>query len=782
MSAKIERRQFLQSGASMMAAALLPTCSSLFAQDATGNAGVHGDATHSVAAIPVPEWPQGPRAPAVAPNVVLILIDDVGFSATSTFGGPIATPNFDQLAKQGLRYNEFQVNAICSPTRAALLSGRNCHQIGFGTVADLASGYPGYNSYWPKNAASVAEVLKANGYSTAAFGKWHNTPLWEVSPAGPFDRWPTGLGFEYFYGFMKGADNQYYPRLYRDTTPVEPTSTPQQGYDLTTDITNDAIHWLHAHDAVAADKPFFIYYAPGATHFPLQVPNEWIEPYKGEFDQGWDKLREEIFARQKKLGAIPENAELTPRPAGLPAWDSLSADEKKLVAHQAEVYAGFAQQTDYEVGRLLQAIREEGKSENTLVLEIFGDNGGSAEGGLEGTDLVTSTGRPASVSERLAVSDELGSEVFMNHYAAAWAWAMSTPFKGTKWDSSHLGGTRDPLVVSWPARIKSVGELRTQFQHVNDVAPTIYEAAGITFPENLNGVQQIPLEGSGFVYTFDHPKEPSHHHVQYFATSGNRAIYKDGWWAGNLYRSTWEPAEPVSPGSYDVIDRNPWELYNLNEDYSQAHDLAAKYPEKLKELQALFIEEAERNHVFPLLPDSGRQPSPSAGKTLFIYREGVERLTGNVAPRIAGRPHQIKADIAIPERGGDGVIIAQGSRYVGFTLFVKDRHVFYEVTAYSKQAGRIVSEERLPAGATHIVLQVIPDPVPAGADLGGVRPGKVLLNVNGKQQEAHFANVLGTMGWETLDVGSDLGSAVSSEYTSPNRFTGTMQSVQVELK
>jgi arylsulfatase len=628
----------------------------------------------------------------------------------------------------------------------------------------------------------VAEILKVNGYSTAAFGKWHNTPLWEVSPAGPFDRWPTGLGFEYFYGFMKGADDQYYTRLFRDTTPIEPASTPAQGYDFTVDMTDDAIHWLHAHDAVAPEKPFFLYYAPGATHFPHQVPHEWIAPYKGKFDMGWDRLREETFARQKKLGVIPENAELTPRPPGLPAWDSLSADEKKLLAHQAEVYAGFTEQTDYEIGRLLQAVREQGKGDNTLVFEIFGDNGGSAEGGLKGTDFVASSGEPASLSERLALSDELGSELTMNHYAAAWAWAMCTPFQGTKWDSSHLGGTRDPLVVSWPARIKSTGEIRTQFQHVNDIAPTIYEAAGVKFPDSLDGVKQMPLEGASFAHTFDHPDDPSLHHVQYFATSGNRAIYKDGWWAGNLYRSTWEPPSALPDGSNDVPDRNPWELYNLREDYSQAHNLAAEYPEKLKELQALFIEEAKRNQVFPLLPPFASQPSPSSSRVIFIYREGVERLTGNVAPHLAGRRHRIVAEISLPEHGGNGVIIAQGSRFVGFTLFVKDRHVFYEVTANGRRAGRIVSAERLPAGVNHIELEVIPDPLPAGRDPAGVRPGKVLLNVNGKQQQEQFSNVMGTMGWETLDIGSDLGSAVSSEYTSPNRFTGTIRSVQVELK
>ena len=768
----------------IVTAALFVTSSFLPVKAQDSNASPHVDGTNTTA----PQWPKGPQASKGAPNVVLILIDDVGFSATSTFGGVIATPTLDQLAKHGLRYNAFHVNSLCSPTRAALLSGRNNHEVGFGTVAEAAAGYPGYNAQWSKNAASVAEVLKANGYSTAAFGKWHNTPLWEVSPAGPFDRWPTGRGFEHFYGFIQGYDNQYYPRLFRDTVPVEPGSTPQQGYNLTTDITNDAIHWLASQDAVASEKPFFLYYAPGATHTPLQVSKEWIEKYKGKFDQGWDKLREETFARQKQLGIIPANAELTPRPPGLPAWDSLSTDEKKLISHQAEVYAGFAEQTDFEIGRLLQTIRKEGRYDNTLVLEIFGDNGGSAEGGLEGTDLPNATGAPASLGERLAISDELGSEVFMNHYAAAWAWALGTPFQGTKQDASHLGGTRDPLVVSWPARIKATGELRTQFQHVNDIAPTIYEAAGITFPETFDGIKQIPLEGSSFVYTFDHPNEASHHHVQYFATSGNRAIYKDGWWAGNRYSSTWEPRGAFSPGKHDDIDRHPWELYNLNEDYSQAHNVAEKYPEKLKELEALFNQEAERNHAFPLLPELKPQPSPSRDKTVFIYREGVERLPNRVAPQIVGRAHQITADVVLPAQGGDGVILAQGSRYGGFTLFVKDRHVVYEVNTYGKRSGRIVSADPLPEGVSHIDLQVLPDPATEGNLTNsiqgprGVRSGKVLLNVNGKQNEEAFANILGSSGTETLDVGSDLGSAVSAEYISPNRFTGKIETVRLELK
>jgi arylsulfatase A-like enzyme len=775
-----------------IAAVMLPILPPLHAQ----TAGVYlraqaTQASATVTAPPAPEWPKGPQAPAGAPNVVLILIDDVGFGATSTFGGVISTPAFEDLAQHGLRYNNFHVNSLCSPTRAALLSGRNNHEIGYGTIAEAAMGYPGYDIHWGKDAASIAEVLKLNGYSTAAFGKWHNTPLWDVNPVGPFDRWPTGRGFDYFYGFIKAADNQYYPRIYRDTTPIEPPATPQQGYDFTSDLANDAIHWLHQHEAVSPDKPFFVYFATGATHEPHQVPQEWIAKYKGKFDQGWDKLREESFERQKKLGVIPANAELTPRPNGLPAWDSLSADEKKLVAHQAEVYAGFAEQTDYEVGRLLAAIKAEGKSDNTLVLEIFGDNGGSAEGGLEGRDLLTPKGTPAGVSERLAVSDELGSEVFMSHYAAAWAWALSSPFQGTKQDASHLGGTTDPLVVAWPARIKAGGGLRPQFQHVVDVAPTIYEAAGVKYPDTFEGEKQIPLAGSSFVYTFDHPDEPSHHHVQYFSTSGNRAIYKDGWWAGNRYASTWESQSAFLPVEHNDLDHHPWELYNLNEDFSQAHDLAATNPEKLKELQALFQEEAEKNHAFPILPSFrliSAQPNPNRDRTVFTYRDGVDRLNGNAAPPIMGRSHLITADLDVPSHGGNGVIVAQGGRYGGFTLFVKDRYVFYEVTAFGERAGRIVSREPLSPGHAHIELEVVPDPQQATGPpgpvfaAGRIRPGKVLLSVKGSQTEQQFVNVVGAIGSESFDVGSDLGTAVSTAYASPNRFTGTIEKVTVQLR
>jgi arylsulfatase A-like enzyme len=736
----------------------------------------------------IPEWPKEVEVKKGAPNVVLILIDDVGFSATSTFGGIARTRNFDKLAAVGLRYNGFHVNALCSPTRASLLTGRNSEQIGFGAVAEAANGFPGYNSLWPKSAASIAEVLKDNGYGTAAFGKWHNTPTWQASPIGPFDRWPTGLGFEHFYGFLAGYDNQYYPRLFRDTVPVEPPSTPQQGYSFTTDITNEAIRWIHQQEAVRPDKPFFLYYAPGATHAPHQVPKVWIQKYKGKFDAGWDQIRKETFERQKRLGVIPANAELTPRPAGLPAWDSLTPDQKKLYAHQAEVYAAFTEQTDYEIGRLLKDIQDSGKSNNTLVIEIFGDNGASAEGGPAGYDAKDDQGQPLSIKQRLALSDADGSELYMNHFATAWAWALSSPFQGTKMDAAHLGGTTDPMIISWPTRIRHGGGLRTQFQHVNDIAPTIYEAAGIKAPDVVNGTKQLPLEGSSLLYTFDHPEEASRHHVQYFSTLGNRAIYKDGWWADQHYWSSWDnDSSGKNVENKHGPDKHPWEIYYLNDDYSQAHDLSNKYPEKLKELQLLFDKEAKRNQVYPISQPPGKQPLPAGDRTLYVYREGVERLPNADVPRISGRKHTITADIEVPTLGASGVIIAQGSRYGGFTLFVKDRHVIYEINAYGNRTGQLISRNALKPGKAHIVLEVEPQTPPSKIPktapiLPSDRPGNASLTINEVAQgKASFPNINGNSYTETLDVGSDLGSPVSSAYKSPDHFTGKIETVTIVL-
>lgn len=739
-----------------------------------------------------PEWPAVKTAPSGAPNVVLILVDDVGFSTASTFGGPVPTPAFDRLAANGLKYNAFHVNAICAPSRAALLSGRNNHEIGFGTITEHAQGYPGYNSVWPKDSACIAKVLQEGGYNTAAFGKWHNTPVWEINAAGPFDRWPTGQGFDYFYGFLSAFDNQYTPRLYRNTTPAEPKATAAEGYSLSEDMTNDAIRWLHEHDAAAPDKPFFVYFATPGTHTPHQVPKEWIAKFKGQFDEGWDKLREQNFEREKKLGVIPADAKLAPRPEGLAAWDSLTPEEKKLAAHQAEVYAAYTAYTDYEVGRLLDAIKEEGKADNTLVMEIFGDNGGSAEDGPTGYDARQINGQLKGIPARVQEEDGFGSELYMNATAAPWAYAFSAPFPGTKADAAHLGGTRDPLVVSWPSRIKQPG-LRTQFGHLNDVAPTIYEAAGIKPPAIIDGVRQTPLEGTSLVYTFADAKAPSRHHVQYFETNGNEAIYKDGWWAGKLLRSSWDRIGSPGYEREKLLDGNThkWELYNLNEDYSQTTDLAAKNPKKLAEMKALFDSEAKRNQVYPLLPLRELISRPEDARTKFVFRSGVDRLedTMNVHTG-AGTGYTIHAEFENTDGKAHGVLMAQGGRYGGFTLFVKDKHAYFEINSFGHLSGKMVSKSELPAGHCVVDIEVVPDaPRPATAGpLKGASPfpGNGSMKVGGRAEATTtFINIPASGGYwspaETLDVGSDRGSAVSTEYASPNRFTGTIDSITLEL-
>jgi arylsulfatase len=723
-----------------------------------------------------PVWPQRPSPPKTAPNIILILLDDVGFGATSTFGGPVPTPALDQLAAGGLRYNRFHVNAMCSPTRGALLSGRNSHEVGFGVITESAAGYPGYNSMWPRGAASIAEVLKLNGYSTAAFGKWHNTPVWEVNPAGPFDRWPTGLGFEYFYGFMGAQVSQWEPPLYRNTTPVEPDEHPEN-YHLTKDLANDAIRWVNQHDAVAPQKPFFLYFATGATHTPHHVPQEWIDKFRGKFDQGWDRLREESFARQKELGVIPVNAELTPRPQEIPAWDSLKPDDRKFLSHQMEVYAAFLAQTDYEVGRMLATIKASGHSEDTAVFYIVGDNGASAEGGLDGRDGFTVQGKPQPLEEREQHADDLGGEYFTNHYATAWGWSMNSPFQWAKEIASHLGGTRDPLVVSWPGHIKAEGGLRTQFHHVIDIAPTFYELAGIQPPDVVRGVKQVPLEGTSLVYTFDHPDEPSHRKTQYFEMLGSRGIYQDGWWAGARNLLPWQNGTPLL--DRPIPENIPWELYNLDKDYSQAHNLAAENPDKLKQMEALFDSEARRNHVYPLVPKRLPQPTPSDDRTSFVFRSGVERIPAASAPRVAGKAHRITADVEIPAIGADGVILAQGGRGGGFTLFVKNGLVEYEVNAFGNPSGSIIAKEPLASGKANIVVEFTPDGpmVP-----GHPNPGKARLIINGKPAgEAAILNFSANAA-ETMDVGSDLGSPVSASYNSPFAFTGKIETVKLDLE
>ena len=727
-----------------------------------------------------PDWPQEVKAPSGAPNIVIVLLDDVGFGASSAVGGAIPTPNLDRLAAGGLRYNNFHVNAMCSPTRAALLTGRNNHQVGFGPIAESASGYPGYNSVWPKSAASIAEVLKDHGYSTAAFGKWHNTPVWEESPAGPFDHWPTSLGFESFYGFLGASTNQFEPSLYRGTTPVEPPATPAQGYHFTTDIANQAITWLHQHDAVAPDKPFFLYFATGATHAPHQVPAQWIERFKGRFDGGWDVLRQQVYEHEKASGSIPADADISPRPKEIPAWDSLDAGQRRLLARQMEVYAGFLAQTDYEVGRVLDAIREEGHADNTLVLYIVGDNGATMEGNIFGTDRRTPRGGPEDPAAQLTRIDELGSPALSNNYAAGWGWALNAPFPWAKQRASHLGGITDALIVSWPARIRDPGGVRGQFTHVIDVAPTLYQLAGITPPDVVNGVRQTALEGRSFAATLADPKAPSRHTVQYFELVGNRGIYDHGWFAGRPFLLPWEQSkyETADP------DQNPWELYDLNTDYSQAHDLAQSNPAKLRQLVALFDREARRNNVYPIAPHRVGLPTPAAGRTHFEYRSGVVRLPLRVLPTVAGRAHTFTADIDVPVDGAEGVIFAEGGRYGGFSLYVRNGRLIYENNILGGAHERIIAADPLPSG--HVVIRF--DYEPRGASRASststststITPGHGRLSVNGRPEgEADFTWFGGFT--ETFDIGRDLGTPVSTDYASPFAFTGRLNEVVLDL-
>lgn len=738
----------------------------------------------------LPAWPQTLKAPAGAPNILLILLDDVGYGAASTFGGPAATPELDKLAKDAIRYDDFNTTAICSPTRAALLTGRNHHQVGFGNLQDLPAGFPGYNTIWHRDTASVAEVLRLNGYSTAAFGKWHNTPIWETSPVGPFDHWPTGLGFEYFYGFMGGETSEWEPRLYRDTVPVEPPGDFLHGYHLTPDLVNDALHWVREHDAVSPDKPFFLYFAPGATHAPHHVPKQWIDKYRGKFVEGWDKLREETFARQKVLGVIPPNAELTPRPKELPAWVTLTPDQKRLYARQMEVYAGFLSQTDYEVGRLLRGLYDEGKAGNMLVFYIVGDNGGSAEGGLDGSDswIAMNLGEPNDLATQLRHIDDLGGPYFDNNYAAGWSWATSAPFQWMKQIASHFGGTRDGLVVSWPGHTAHPEIVRDQFAHVNDIAPTIYAAAHVTFPDAVDGVRQLPLEGKSLLSTFTDPDARTGHNEQYFEIFGNRAIYKDGWIACARRFAPWEISQnPMKIFKTDFA-KDRWELYHVASDYSEAHDLVDQYPAKLKELETEFDKEAIRNDVYPLVPvPILGAPSPRAGQHHFVYSEGVDRIPPDVVPDLSLRAHRLTAEVEVPATGGDGVIVAEGGRFGGFSLFVKNGRLIYENNTLGKAREQIVAASPLQSGHDTIMFEFTPDRHPAGMaamESRRLSGGEGQLFINGREVgKTHFEQFGGFTHTihETLDVARDTGSPVSNDYVAPAPFSGRVVKVTIDL-
>jgi len=747
-----------------------------------------------------PYWPPRVVPPKGAPNILLIMTDDQGYGVSSTFGGVIPTPAFDRIANAGLRYTQFHSTALCSPTRAALITGRNHHTVGFGVIGELSTGYPGYDSIIGPENATIGTILRDNGYATSWFGKDHNTPSFQYSVAGPFDQWPVGMGFQYFYGFLGGETDQWTPYLFRNTTQVFPW-IGKPGYNLTTDLADDAISYMRDLNAAASDKPFFIYYVPGGTHSPHQPTKEWIDKFKGKFDMGYEKLRDVIFANQKKLGVIPADTQLTPWPDGqsayggakLPRWDSLSIVQKKLYAREAEVFAGYAAYTDNEIGRVIQEVQDEGKLDNTLIIYICGDNGTSAEGTLEGTyNQMTAYNGILDVPMPLQLLhySEWGSDKTYPHMAVQWSWAFDTPFKWTKQVASHFGGTRQGLAISWPGHVSDPGGIRTQFHHVIDIVPTILEATGIKAPDVVNGIKQKPIEGVSMAYTFDkaNANAPSRHTTQYFEMVGNRAIYHDGWIA-----STTPPAAPwlLATGKLTDINDYNWELYNIADDYSQNDDLASKMPDKLKEMQALFMTEAAKYQVLPL-DNTGfarlltPRPSAIAGKTVFSYTGALAGIPVGNAPSILDRDYTITADVTIPQGGAEGMIVTLGGRFGGYGLYLlKGKPVFdynlLDLTHYTWQGGPLghgLLGDALKPGKHTIVFDFKYDGPGPG------KGGEGVLTVDGnevsRKKIPHTIPLLMAID-ETFDVGSDTRTPVNDSYKLPFKFTGTIDKLTFNL-
>jgi arylsulfatase A-like enzyme len=724
------------------------------------------------------------KAPTGAPNVLIILIDDAGFGQWGTFGGQVPTPNLDRLAKMGLRYTRFHTTALCSPTRAALLTGRNHHSAGTGVITEIGDAYPGYSGQIPKSAGMFAEVLRQGGYSTAFIGKNHNIADWETSISGPYDRWPNLQGFDYFYGFIGGEMDQWQPDLYRGTTPVamEIPKGKEGHYTLNDSLADDTIRYIRLQKSTTPDRPFFIYYAPGATHAPHHVPPEWIEKFKGQFNQGWDKYREETFQRQLKLGVIPADTKLTPRPAEIPAWDSLSADEQRVAERLMEIFAAYTAQTDYEVGRVLDALEEIGQLHNTLIFWEIGDNGASMEGTLSGcfNELATLQGVPENASFMVQHLDELGSAKASNHIPVGWAWAVNTPFQWGKQVASHFGGTRNPLVIAWPDRIKDAGGIRTQFHHVIDIAPTILEAAHLPQPVEVNGVKQKPIEGVSMMYSFDDPKAASPRHIQYFEMFGNRALYKDGWIATARHgRLPWQ----TMGGSTGDFDQDKWELYKLADDFSEANDLSAKYQQKLAELQNDFWVEAKKYNVLPLddrfaeRGDPRLRPSLIAGRTEFTYYPGATRIPEPSAADTKNTSHTITASIEVPQGGADGVLVAEGGAAGGYTLYIKDGKPVYEYNYFAHERYKITSSETLSAGPAVIRVDFKYG--------GGIGKGGILsLFINDKKVgEGRIEKTCPSrFGAESFDVGMDNGSPVSEAYEPPFAYAGTIKKVEIHIQ
>jgi arylsulfatase A-like enzyme len=721
------------------------------------------------------------KAPAKAPNVLIVLIDDMGFGQASAFGGPIHMPTLENLANSGLRYNQFHTTALCSPTRTALLTGRNHHVNNMGSITETATAFPGQTGQRPNSIAPLAEMLRLNGYSTAAFGKYHETPAWEVSQSGPTDRWPTRSGFDHFYGFIGGETNQWAPAVYEDMSRVELPKDPN--YHFTTDMTNQAIRWMSAEKSLTPDRPFFMYFATGATHAPHQAPKEYIEKYKGKFDEGWDKLREETLARQIKLGVVPAGTKLAPKPEAIKDWEKLSADERRLFARQMEVFAGFGEHTDHEIGRLVEALKDLGQLDNTLIFYEVGDNGASAEGTMNGcfNEMTYFNGVPESVEDILKHYDNLGGPDSYPHYAAGWAVAGDTPFTWTKQVAGSYGGCRNPLVVHWPKGIAAKGEVRSQWHHVIDVAPTVLEAAGLPEPKSVNGTAQTPIQGVSMVYSFGNARAPSTHKTQYFEIFGNRGIYDNGWLAHTVHRAPWE-SQARAPFAKDK-----WELYHVAEDFSSATDLASGNPSKLKELQALFLTEAAANQALPLddrflertnAAMVGR-PDLMAGRTSLTVYDGMIGMTENVFINCKNRSLSITADVEIPKDNANGVILAQAGKFGGWSLYLKDGKPMYAYNFLGLQTYKVRATEAIPPGKATIRFEFAYD----GPGMGKGGTGTMLVDgkkvAEGKidRTQPNFFSAD-----EGADVGLDGETAVSDDYKEgDNAFTGKIRKVTIEV-
>lgn len=727
-----------------------------------------------------PVWPEPIRAAKNAPNILVIMTDDVGFGSASGFGGAIPTPTFDALAKEGLRYNQFNTTAICSPTRASLLTGRNPQAVGMGYTANWPTGYDGYNSVIPKSAGTVARILKDGGYNTAMFGKAHITPEWEMSAAGPFDRWPTGLGFEYFYGFLGADSSMFEPSLIENTRPV--SAPPKADYHLDADLADRTIKWMNEQTAAAPDKPFFVYYAPGTAHAPNHAPDEWLARFRGKFDRGWDVLREETFRRQKELGVIPAGTDDAPRPATLPRWSSLSAEQQRLYARYMEAYAASLAFADAQIGRIIQRIKDSGEYENTLIIYIQGDNGASAEGSFDGKLFEQSALSGVVEDPRQAMEkiDDIGTRRAYNLLPGGWGWAMNAPFPWSKRYGSHFGGTRNGMVLSWPARVKQRGGLRSQFHHVSDIMPTLLEAAGVTPPEMIDGVKQQPITGISMGYTLNAPQASSRRTMQVFGMAQNLSIYKDGWVAATAPMATpWERLRPAPV----AIDDRVWELYDVRSDFSQAHDLAKSQPARLSALKDQFWAEASLAGILPIHASEGGQegrPDPNLGRTRFTYRSGMTHIPESAAPHVVGRSFEMRARINVPANGAQGVIAAHGGRYGGYSLFFDQGRLAFTYNLTPAHMTRITTDMAIAPGEREVMLDFVMDGKKAKSGAA------ITLSVDGKPMargrvDRTFAVVVSHT--EGFDVGEDAVSAVDDRYTTAtSRLTGELRQLDVLVK